>query len=84
MTSTLLFVVAHDRRDRYEALAKAFADQPAVEVVLDRRHGPGRWPTLEDRRVKRIQRELASQGWALVRRLPASGFVDKPAVDSVY
>jgi hypothetical protein len=82
--STLLFVVAHDRHDRYEALRKAFAGEAAVEVVLDRRQGEGRSPTLEDRRVKRVQRELASQGWALVRRLPTAGFVDKPAADSVY
>ena len=84
MRSTLLFVVAHDRRDRYEALRKAFAGEAAVEVVLDRRRGAGRSPMLEDRRVRRVERELAAQGWALVRRLPTSGIVDKPAVDSVY
>lgn len=76
----LLFVVARERSDLYEHLRRAFADTPAVEIILDRRRGERRQlqtpPPVERRQRERRQRDVSSDvrylGWALVRlRQPA-------------
>lgn len=71
----ILFVVARDRPDLLDHLRRHFEDEPAVEVIVDRRRrtgaaGPpnGSGP---DRRRLSVARDLQTLGWALVRRLPA-------------
>lgn len=48
-----LYIVSTDRRDLYELFRKQFADDPNVEVILDRRKGErraARGATPEERR----------------------------------
>ena len=70
-----LFIVARDRRKLYEYVKQAFAGNPSVEVVLDRRTGerrqersariPDRRRT--DRRTdRRTEDQLRAIGWAIV------------------
>jgi hypothetical protein len=72
----LLFVVSRKEPERYHYLQRVFAQEVAVEVVLDRREGerrrkPGA-PQTERRRRERRQREVIHElmrlGYALVRR----------------
>jgi hypothetical protein len=71
----LLFVVARDRQDLYEHLRRAFADTPAVDIVLDRRRTDRRQssasPPVERRQGERRTRDMTGDvkylGWALVR-----------------
>jgi len=78
-----LYIVARDRPDLYEYLAHTFAQEPDVEVILDRRRAD-RYPQPERRAVPRgdrrfADRRLAAQvsydlrtlGYAFVRRPPA-------------
>ena len=79
MTPRFLFIVARERPDRYEYLRRAFADDPEVEVIVDRRHGERRrrhaggetvrqrWDhrRREDRRTSRVDNLLHRQGWAV-------------------
>jgi hypothetical protein len=75
----LLFIVARERRDLYDHLRRAFADTPAVEVILDRRVGDERrqQPLPQEneqrhreRRVRDVTGDVQSLGWALVRLRP--------------
>jgi len=77
----LLFVVSRDALKRYEDLKRAFSDQEAVHVVLDRRRGERRRPsgsqTPERRQGERrsrpeIDSELKSIGYSVVR-IPSPG-----------
>jgi hypothetical protein len=71
----LLFIVARERQDLYDHLRRAFADTPAVEVILDRRVGERRQHPLpadterrqRDRRLRDISSDVQGLGWALVR-----------------
>lgn len=77
----LLFVVSRDALKRYEGLKRAFSDQEAVEVVLDRRRGERRrlngTKQPDRRRADRrsrpeIDSELKSIGYSVVR-IPRPG-----------
>jgi len=72
----LLFVVAQERRDLYEALKQALGTERGVDVVLDRRvrkrRGRDEPPAAERRRFARRARgledlEIRSRGWTVVR-----------------
>jgi len=71
-----LYVVATDRRDLFESLRRQFADDPNVEVILDRREGarvaPRPATPAERRRADRRQMEqshlLRTLGVVLVSR----------------
>ena len=72
----LLFVVAQERRDLYEALRQVFANERGVEVILDRRLQKRRQreapPAAERRRFGRRARsledtEVRARGWTVVR-----------------
>jgi hypothetical protein len=70
----LLFVVSRTHPDRYEFLRHAFTGEDSVEVVLDRRaRSPHKDAVAGDRRSRRLDAKLATDGWALVRRLPGAG-----------
>jgi hypothetical protein len=71
-----ILVIARDRQKLYEYVRRAFAGNPTVEVVLDRRRGERRTadrPGAPDRRRgdRRLRLEvedhLRTQGWAIVR-----------------
>lgn len=73
----LLFIVARGESHLYETLRREFADEPSVEIVLDRRVGERRRsqvpPPVERRRGERrwhaeAEDYLRSLGWAVVRR----------------
>ena len=72
----LLFIVSREDPERYEFLRRAFADEPTVMVILDRRQRDRRMlpskPSTERRRNERravdTTRNLQSLGWQLVRR----------------
>jgi hypothetical protein len=70
-----LFVIARDRRKLYEYVKQAFAGNPNVEVVLDRRTGErrqDRGARIPDRRGtdrradRRTEDQLRALGWAIV------------------
>ena len=72
----LLFVVAQERRDLYEALRAVFANERGVEVILDRRLTKRRQraapPAAERRRFGRRARsleetEVRARGFTVVR-----------------
>ncbi len=75
---TIVFVVARHRRELFEALKQAFAGEPNVSVLLDRRvehrrRGPGAVPK-ERRRFDRRERhiadiELRARGWTMIQLL---------------
>lgn len=77
----LLFVVSRDAPNRYLDLKRAFSDQDAVSVILDRRTGERRRASQvadtdhrrSDRRARpEIESELRSIGYSVVR-LPNAG-----------
>jgi hypothetical protein len=70
-----LFIVARDRRKLYEYVKQAFAGNPNVEVVLDRRteeRRQDRNARIPDRRRtdrradRRTEEQLRAIGWAIV------------------
>lgn len=69
-----LFVVARDREKLYEYVKRAFADNPTVRVILDRRTGErreGLMPRIpnrrgSDRRGHDASGQLRALGWAIV------------------
>lgn len=69
-----LFVVARDRAKLYEHVKRAFADNPTVQVVLDRRVGDRRRSGMArvpdrrrgDRRQRDVSGQLRALGWAIV------------------
>ncbi|OGK99148.1 MAG: hypothetical protein A3E31_13645 [Candidatus Rokubacteria bacterium RIFCSPHIGHO2_12_FULL_73_22] len=72
----LLFVVAPERRDLYEALRQVLAAERGVEVILDRRvrkrRGRDEPPAAERRRFARRARahedaEVRARGFTVVR-----------------
>jgi hypothetical protein len=72
----LLFIVAQERRDLYEALRTVLASEKGVEVILDRRVVKRRHreepPAAERRRFGRRGRspeeaEIHARGWTVVR-----------------
>lgn len=72
----LLFIVANQRRDLYEALRKVLANEKNVDVILDRRIMKRRRreepPAAERRRFGRRGRsleeaEVHTRGWTVVR-----------------
>ncbi len=81
---SLLFVVSRSEPGRYRWLSQAFAGEPAVKVVEDRRRGEprrggGPVPSRgggpvpserrrRDRRARDVSRELDRLGYALIRR----------------
>ena len=70
----LLYIVSRDSPELYERFARAFADDPDVEVVLDRRRTDRRQrdlPHSAERRVRErrsasIEATLQRLGWAVV------------------
>lgn len=75
-TTKQLLVVARDRQKLYEYARRAFAGNPSVEVVLDRRRGERRKadrPGASDRRrgdrrlMLEVEDHLRTTGWAIVR-----------------
>ena len=74
-----LFIVAKDQHDLYRYLAREFATEPDVQVILDRRRGErrlgGEAPVTrrDDRRrtQRRVQKDVGTQistlGYAFVR-----------------
>ena len=72
-----LCIVARDQLDLYGYFRHRFADEPDVQVILDRRQGgdpsagsveihePGRWRT-DRRRRPRIEEKLRSVGYAVI------------------
>ncbi len=72
----LLFIVAQERRDLYEALRQVLANEKNVDVILDRRLIKRRQreqpPAAERRRFGRRARsleeaEVHTRGWTVVR-----------------
>lgn len=72
----LLFIVAEERRELYEALRKTLANEKGVDVILDRRVVKRRKrdepPAAERRRFGRRARsleeaEVHTRGWTVVR-----------------
>ena len=70
-----LFIVARDRRKLYEYVRQAFAGNPSVEVILDRRVGErrqNRGARIPDRRRsdrradRHVDDQLRAIGWAIV------------------
>lgn len=69
-------MVSRNEPGRYRWLSEAFAGEPAVEVVEDRRRGERRQgggpaPSerrRRDRRARDVSRELDRLGYALIRR----------------
>ncbi len=69
-------MVSRSEPGRYRWLSEAFAGEPAVEVVEDRRRGErrrggGPVPSerrRRDRRARDVSRELDRLGYALIRR----------------
>jgi len=75
-----LFIVARDQKDLYDYLLKDFAADPKVDVLFDRRvrerrvrHEPvtGQERRQGERRQDRIDTELRSVGFAIVRAAAA-------------
>jgi hypothetical protein len=63
----MLFIVARDDPGLYESLRREFADEPEVEVILDRRAGERRTgPGDERRRRPEVDERLQALGWAIV------------------
>jgi hypothetical protein len=72
-----LFIVAVAHAELRDYVARAFAGQPTVQVILDRRSGerrrvPAVAATPERRQANRrqsadVDRQLAERGWAIVR-----------------
>jgi hypothetical protein len=65
--SRQLVVVARDEVALYETLRAAFAELPAVVVIRDRRRMPPPAPVLERRRRPRIDAEMRTAGYAVVK-----------------
>jgi hypothetical protein len=69
-----LFIVARDREKLYEYVKRAFAENPTVQVVLDRRVGERRRSGMSripnrrgaDRRRADVAGQLRALGWAIV------------------
>ena len=74
-TAKQILVIARDRQKLYEYARRAFAGNPTVEVVLDRRSGERRKADRSeapdrrrgDRRVMAVEDHLRTLGWAIVR-----------------
>ncbi len=71
-----LMIVARDEAELYDYLKRDFADEPPVQVVMDRRHGERRQvsvPSTDERRRsdrrtrKDVQTRLAELGYVFVR-----------------
>jgi hypothetical protein len=87
----ILLVVARSETRLYRYLKQSFADVGNVEIILDRRAGPGRGPASSaapsedaptaDRRRRDISRSLAGPGWAVVRE--PSARIDRTGNDGV-
>ena len=68
VSSRLLYVVARDRPDLYEALRKKFLESSRLAIVLDRRDTPAPPGTVRDeRRCLVVEEALRTRGWARVR-----------------
>jgi hypothetical protein len=65
----LLFIVSRSEPQRYERFQAAFADDPDVRVILDRRYGERRQrnapPGVKDRRSLDIEKHILQIGWAI-------------------
>lgn len=76
MTAPFLFVIARTAVERHEFVRRHFANEPEVEIVFDRRVGERRTRRLlslserrrSDRRQNDVSSDVASLGWAYVRR----------------
>ncbi|MGH7325148.1 MAG: hypothetical protein ACREJ9_10945, partial [Candidatus Rokuibacteriota bacterium] len=66
--ATLLLIISRNHPERYAFLKQAFAQNPQVEVVLDRRTRRAKSKGKERR--ERNNSQLRTHGWVLVRRLP--------------
>jgi len=75
-TSRILYVVARDRPDLYEALREKFLESSRLAIVLDRR-GESRpaGNVRDERRRLAVEEALRTRGWARVRIGP-----DGPAI----
>lgn len=74
--SRIVFIVSRTEPYLYGYVKSAFAEVPAVEVILDRRHGERRQspaPPPEDRRERErrtqdVSTALQRLGWAVIVR----------------
>jgi hypothetical protein len=66
--SRILYVVARDRLDLYEALRENFLESPRLGIVLDRRGDPpSPDASADERRRLPLDEPLRTRGWARVR-----------------
>jgi hypothetical protein len=82
MSKPFLFVIARGDSKRFDLAMRHFGDEPAVEIVYDRRAGDRRtrctaWVSEEERRwgARRgldISEDLSVTGWAYIRRQDAA------------
>lgn len=72
----VVFIIRPDRLDLFDALARAFAGEVRVEVILERRVGPRRKGDVghpaerrrwDRRRRPRVNRDIRERGWSVVR-----------------
>jgi hypothetical protein len=66
-TSRIVYVVARDRPDLYEALRANFLESPRLGIVLDRRGDPLPDAAPDERRRLTVDEPLRTRGWARVR-----------------
>lgn len=76
ITARLLYIVARDKSDLYGYLQLAFADEPDVQVLFDRRQGRDRRQAVQpceperrlgdQRRQLEIEEGLRSLGYAMI------------------
>ncbi|HEY3065308.1 MAG TPA: hypothetical protein VGL09_05920 [Methylomirabilota bacterium] len=80
-----LFIVAREQKDLYEYLLKDFAADPKVDVLFDRRVQerrvrqeavPGGDRRRRERRQDRVDAELRSVGFAIVRAAQVASRTD--------
>ncbi len=77
MSKPFLFVIARGDSKRYELAMKHFGDEPAVEIVYDRRTRRTAQVLEDERRPRKrrgldISQDLSSTGWAYIRREPSA------------
>jgi hypothetical protein len=70
-----MFIIAPGQRALYDSLRRTFANDPTVEVVMDRRKGQRRQPAsgtsaerraVDRRRNVTVQKKLSARGFAVV------------------
>ena len=70
LVTRILYVVARDRTDLYEALRQTFVESARLGIVLDRRGGQEPPAEIKERRRLTVDEPLRIKGWARVRIEP--------------